>query len=148
MGTLYSWLMFVHVLSVGAFLFVHGIAGGAGFLLRGPVSGTTRSLLLASRITSQASYPLLILIIITGIWMTFAGHWSSQVWPWAALAILLVTIGFMGFVARPYYRAREAAAGPDDALASRLANARPELAGGIGVVALLLLFFLMALKPF
>lgn len=148
MATLYVWLKFIHILSVGTFLFVHGIAGGTAFLLRGPVSPTTRALLRASQITSQASYPLVLLILITGMWMTFAGGWGHQVWPWAALAILILTLGAMGAIARPYYKAREAASGPDDALAARLSNTRPQLAAAVGVVALLLLFVLMVFKPF
>ena len=148
MAVLYSWLKFIHVLSVGTFLFVHGVAGGTGFLLRGPVSPTTRALLRASRITSQASYPLILVVLITGIWMTLAGNWGHQVWPWAALVILVLTLGFMGAIARPYYLAREAASGPDDALAARLANTRPQLATAVGVVALVLIFALMVFKPF
>ena len=148
MATLYVWLKFIHVLSVGGFLFVHGIAGGTAFLLRGPVTGTTRTLLQASRITGQASYPFLLLVIITGVWMTFAGHWSGQVWPWATLVILLLTIGFMTYIARPYYLAREATAGQDDATAAQLAKAKPALAAAVGVIALLLLFVLMVFKPF
>jgi len=148
MGTLYQWLFFVHIVSVGGFLFVHGISGGTSFLLRGPVSGTTRAVLQMSRVSGQASYPFLLLIIITGVWMTFAGHWNGQFWPWAALVILILAMGFMGFIARPYYLAREAAGGPDDALATKLAVGRPQLAAGVGVLALLLLFILMVFKPF
>lgn len=148
MAVLYSWLKFIHILSVGTFLFVHGVAGGTAFLLRGPVTATTRTLLQASRVTSQASYPLVLLILITGIWMTFAGNWGHQVWPWAALVILVLTLGVMGAIARPYYQAREAAGGPDAALASRLANTRPVLAAAVGVVALVLIFALMVFKPF
>ena len=149
MATLYIWLKFIHVLSVGAFLFVHGVAGGVAFLLREQaVSGTTRPLLRVSQITGQASYPLLLLILITGVWMTFAGNWGHQVWPWAALVILLLTIGFMGYVARPYYKAREAATGSDDQLRARLVATQPQLAAAVGVVALVLLFALMVFKPF
>lgn len=148
MATLYVWLKFIHILGVGSFLFVHGVAGGVAFVLRAPVSGTTRMLLRVSQITGQASYPLLLVVIITGVWMTFAGSWGHQVWPWAALVILLLAIGFMGYVARPYYLAREAAKGSDDAVAAPLARARPELAAVSGVVALLLIFVLMVFKPF
>lgn len=148
MATLYVWLKFIHILSVGGFLFVHGVAGGTAFLLRGPVSPTTRALLRASQITSQASYPFVLLILITGVWMTFAGNWGHQVWPWAALVILVVTLGAMGAIARPYYKARDAAGGPDDALAERLAKTQPQLAAVVGVVALLVLFALMVFKPF
>ena len=148
MATLYVWLKFIHILSVGTFLFVHGIAGGVAFVLREPVSTSTRSLLRLSRVTGQASYPLLLLVIITGVWMTFAGNWGHMVWPWAALAILILAIAFMGYIARPYYVAREATKQADDVLSARLKVANPGLAAGVGVVALVLLFALMAFKPF
>lgn len=148
MTSLYGWLKFVHVLSVGGFLFVHGIAGGAAFVLRGPVSGTTRPLLRASQISSQASYPLLLLVVVTGVWMTFSGSWASRVWPWAGLGILIVTSVFMGYIARPYYTAREAAKVGDGEVATRLAAARPVLAAYVGGAALVLLFALMLFKPF
>lgn len=148
MGSLYTWLKFIHVLSVGAFLFSHGVTGGLSFLLRGPVTGTTRALLRASMISSQGAYPLLLLVLITGLWMTFAGSWGHQVWPWAALVILILAIGAMGALARPYYMAREAGKASDDAVATQLSRARPQLAAGLGVVALVLLFWLMVFKPF
>ena len=148
MASLYTWLKFIHLLSVGVFLFVHGIAGGLGFILRLPVSATTRSLLRVSQITGQASYPLLLLIIVTGLWMTFLLGWGRMVWPWAALVILVATTGFMGYVARPYYLARDAAKGADEDVARELSRSKPELAGGVGVVALALLFALMVFKPF
>ena len=148
MASLYIWLKFIHILSVGGFLFVHGIAGGTAFLLRAPITATTRGLLHMSQVTAQASNPFLLLIIITGVWMTFAGHWSGQVWPWAALVLLVATIGFMFYVARPYYQARDAAGGPDEAMATHLSSTRPQLAAGVGGVALLLLIVLMVFKPF
>lgn len=148
MAGLYTWLKFIHILSVGTFLFVHGITGGTSFLLRGSITPTTRILLGASRVTGQASYPLVLLILITGVWMTFAGSFGHMVWPWAALVILVLTLGVMGAIARPYYLAREAAGGPDDALAAKLANTRPQLAAAVGVVALLLILALMVFKPF
>jgi hypothetical protein len=54
----------------------------------------------------------------------------------------------MFYIARPYYRARDAARGPDDALARLLSMTRPLLALWIGVVALALLLWLMVFKPF
>src|SRR5438552_11614965 len=145
---LYSWLLFVHVLSVGAFLFAHGVTGGASFLLRGPISTSTRPLLRASQRAAIVGNPALILILITGIWLTLAGHWSGRVWPWAALGLLIAVTGVMVFVSRPYYQARGAAQGPDDALAARLAGTQPALAAAVGVVGLVLLFALMVFKPF
>lgn len=95
----------------------------------------------------MVSNPALLAIIITGIWMTFADHWSRMVWPWASLVILIAVGAAMFYIARPYYRAREAASGADDALAQRLTMTRPLLALWIGVVALALLLWLMVFKP-
>lgn len=148
MANLYVWLKFIHLLSLGAFLFAHGVSGGASFLLRGPVTGGTRTLLRVSQVSSFVSNPAIILVLITGIWMTFAGHWSSFIWPWLALGVLIATFGAMVFVARPYYMARDASKGSDEELATKLTQTRPELAGGVGVIALVILFFLMVFKPF
>ncbi|OLC46376.1 MAG: hypothetical protein AUH80_06835 [Chloroflexi bacterium 13_1_40CM_4_65_16] len=139
MPTLYTWLFFVHVLAVGTFLFAHGVSGGASFLLRGPVSQQTRSLLRLSQQSSFLSSPAILLVIVTGIWMTLAGHWSGRVWPWASLALLIVVFAAMVYVARPYYMARDAMKDPNEAIAARLASAKPMLALWIGVPALVML---------
>ena len=117
----------------GAFLFAHGVSGGASLALRAPVSGYTRTLLTLSQRSAMVSSPALVLILITGIWLTFAGHWSSRVWPWAALVVLVAVTAVMVCIARSYYVARDAMGGPDDALAARLSHARPGLALWIGV---------------
>jgi uncharacterized membrane protein len=145
---MYSWLLFVHVLSLGAFLFAHGVSGGASFLLRGPVTGATRNLLRVSQMSGMIADPAIILVLITGVWMTFAGNLQGRIWPWLSLGILLGTFAAMVFVARPYYMAREAAKGSDDEVAARLANTKPELAAVVGVVALVILLGLMVFKPF
>lgn len=62
---------------------------------------------------------------------------SSSCWP-----------SFMGYIARPYYLAREAEKGGDDQVAAQLKRSQPQLAAAVGVVALLILFALMIFKPF
>ena len=146
--SLYSALAFFHIAGLMAFLFGHGVSGSASLAMRGPVSGSTRSLLRLSQRSTMVSNPALLVLIITGIWMTFAGHWSSMVWPWASLVIFFAVGAAMFYIARPYYRARAAASGADDALAQRLSMTRPLVALWIGVVALALLLWLMVFKPF
>ncbi len=148
MPSLYTWLLFIHVLAVATFLFAHGVSGGASLLLRGPVSNQTRSLLRLSQQSSFLSNPAILVVIITGIWMTLAGPWSGKVWPWASLALLIVVFAAMVFVARPYYMARDAVKESDEAVAARLAGARPLLAVWVGAPALVMLFGLMVFKPF
>ena len=146
--SLYVWLRFLHIFGLAVFLFAHGVSGGASFMLRGPVTGTTRTLLRYSQRAGVVSNPAIILVLITGVWMTIAGHLAGRVWPWLALGILIASFASMVFIARPYYMARDAAKGSDEEVAARLARTRPELAAAIGVVALVILFGLMVFKPF
>jgi hypothetical protein len=148
MTSLYPWLLFFHLAGLFVFLFAHGISGGASFALRGAITGSTRSLLMLSQRSALLSNPALLLILVTGVWMTFAGHFSGSVWPWAALVVLILVAAGMVLVARPYYMAREAAGGADDALAQRLGRTRPDLGVAIGGVGLLILLWLMVFKPF
>ena len=94
------------------------------------------------------SNPAILVVLVTGIWMTFAGHWSGRVWPWTSLALVVLVFALMVYVARPYYMARDAMSGPDEALAARLAQTKPRLALWIGVIGLVMLFGLMVFKPF
>lgn len=146
--SLYVWLKFLHILGLAMFLFAHGVSGGAAFALRGSVSGNTRALLRLSQRSSFVSNPGLVLLLVTGIWMAFAGSWWGRLWPWASIAVLVAVLAVMGYVSRPYYLAREASGGSDDALAEHLRRARPMLALWVGLVGVVILLGLMVFKPF
>lgn len=148
MANLYVWLKFFHMLGVATFLFTHGVTAGAALALRGTVSQASRGLLKLSQASSAASYPSLLLIVVTGVWMAFAGHWWGQAWPWMAILVLVAVLGSMFWIARPYYLARDAASQADEAVADRLSKARPIAAFWIGGVSVLILVFLMVVKPF
>ena len=146
--SVYLWLRFLHIFGVAAFLFAHGVSGGAAFAVRGPVSGHTRTLLRLSERSSFIANVGLILVLVTGVWMAFAASLWGRVWPWAAVVVLLAVSAFMGFIANPYRYARAAAGGPDDALAEKLRRTKPMLALWVGVVGLVVLLGLMVFKPF
>jgi len=145
---LYAWLRFLHILGLAVFLFAHGVSGGAAFALRGPVTGYSRTLLRLSQRSSFVSNPGIVLVLVTGIWMAFAGSWWGKIWPWASLVVLVVLFAVMGYVARPYYLARDTSGGTDDALAEQLRRTRPMLALWVGVIGLVILLGLMVFKPF
>jgi uncharacterized membrane protein len=145
---LYVWLKFFHLLGLAVFLFAHGISGGAALALRGPVSSESRRLLRLSQRSSIIANPGLLVVIVTGVWMAFAGHSWGQGWLWASLVVLVALLAAMGFIARPYYMARDAAAQPDDVLIDRLGHTRPLAAIWLGGVGLAVLIFLMVFKPF
>ena len=146
--TLYAVLKLFHILGLVLFLFAHGMSAGASFALRGQVTGQTRQLLVLSQRTAGLYYPGLLVVVITGVWMAFQGSYWSRGWVWAAIIVLVVAIGAMSALSRPYYKARQASTKSDQDVAQALTKARPGLLAGIGAVALLLLVWLMVLKPF
>jgi hypothetical protein len=121
-----------------------------------------RSLTDLSKRTSNAMYGFIVLVVITGLFLGFQGSWWSHGWIWAAIAILIITIGVMSALGRGYNAVRGAVglpvrsgrqvkttspAPPDQV--GRLVEATPAgLITAIGVIALALLLWLMILKPF
>jgi uncharacterized membrane protein len=147
--SLYVWLKFIHLAGLGAFLFGHGIAGGASLALRArPAGDVSRALLQLSIWSYRIAYPGLLLLLVSGVWMGFAGGWWGRGWIWASIAVLVVVFGLMSFVSIPYHRARDGAKVGDSELASRLDRTRPLLAVWIGAVGTVALLFLMVFKPF
>jgi len=137
--TLYAWLKFFHLAGLTLFLFGHGVSAGASLALRGTVSAQTRQLLVISQQSVMFYYPGLLVVVVTGVWMGFVGSYWSRGWVWAAIVILVLTIAAMTALARPYYKARDAAGKSDQELGQALSKTRPILLAWIGAVALLLL---------
>jgi uncharacterized membrane protein len=136
------------LLGLAVFLFAHGVSGGASLALRAPVSPDSRRILRLSQRSGIIANPSLLVVIITGVWMAFAGHWWGKGWLWASLVVLVALLGAMGFIARPYYMARDAAEQPDGVLSDRLRDTRPLAAIWIGGAGIAVLIFLMVFKPF
>jgi uncharacterized membrane protein len=80
MTNLYVWLKFFHLFALAVFLFVHGVSRGASIALRAPVSTESRRLLSLSQRSGIIANPSLLVVIATGVWMGFAGHWWGQGW--------------------------------------------------------------------
>lgn len=147
MTSLYIWLRFLHLTGLGAFLFGHGISAGCSLALRGRLSSAlARAYLGLSRWSYRITYPGLLLLLVTGVWMGFAGHWWASGWIWAAIVVLVAVSVAMGVLSVPYNRARDAM---DDVVLEReLARSRPGLISWVGAVGLLLVVLLMVVKPF
>jgi hypothetical protein len=162
---MYNWIVLLHVLSVMVFLMVHGVALAVSFQIRAEKNlERARGLLELSASMYAALYPALVLILLTGIVLAFMGNWWHQGWIWAALILFVVEVGAMsGIARRDYLPLRRAlglrlvvngrvqpAAGPSneaEALAL-LEHTHPDLLAAIGGVGLVLIFWLMILKPF
>jgi len=164
MGDMYEWIVLLHV--IGAFMFVaaHGVSMVIAFRLRSERDRTRQATLLeTSAIGVYASYAGLLLLLAGGIWAGFAGGLWGRLWIWAALAILVIVIVVMYAVATPFYGRMRAAAG----LAQYVARAdqfkppateadlemlatsnRPIVLALVGGLGLLLIVWLMVIKPF
>ena len=134
-----------------------------GFRLRQEKSPEAiRSLTRLSKQTNNFTYASLLLIIITGVSMGLQNNWWRFVWIWVALGVLIVTIGAMNGLSRPYHNIRvglglpgrgpqrgapPAPASPEQ-LEQLVVRANPGPISVVGIIALLVLFWLMILKPF
>ena len=150
MANLYLWLKFFHIAGLGVFLLAHGVSAGSSLMLRRASTDAIRAPLLRASIQSAvAFYPALLVIVVTGVWMGFAGHWWRSGWIWTAIGVLVAVMVVMSAMSVPYHKARDAAnAKPPTELEPALKRARPMELAVVGAIALLILFFLMVFKPF
>jgi hypothetical protein len=150
LANLYLWLKFFHIVGLGAFLLGHGVSAGSSLVLRRASTDAVRAALLRVSIQSAlVFYPALVVIVVTGVWMGFAGHWWGTGWIWGGIVALVILIAVMSALSVPYHKARDAAnAKPPAELEPALKPARPIELAVVGTIGLLILFFLMVFKPF
>lgn len=154
---MYQWWVFVHLVGVLAFLGAHGVSMSILFRLRKERDPRKVSDLLAlSSSSSTAFYYALGLLLVGGIVAGFLGHWWGRAWIWAAIGVLVIVTVAMYAMARPYYRrvgfvARAMAEGSQAVTAEQfdeiLRGPRPVTVAGIGIIGLLVILYLMVLKP-
>ena len=161
---MYQWIVLLHV--VGAFVFVlsHGASVWVAMLIR---RERERARIAAMLEVSQASiggvYIGLLLLLVGGIWAGIDGGHFGRAWIWAAIVVLVVVIVAMYAIATPYFGRLREAAGVQSGRASNRAPAAPAsdqevvaLAGGapvaplliVGMAGLLIILWLMVVKPF
>ncbi len=148
MTSLYIWLKFLHLVGLGVFLFGHGVSGGVSLVLKSkPAADVSRALLQLSVWSYRITYPGLLLLLVTGVWMGFAGSFWRTGWIWTSIVVLVALFGLMTYLSINYHRARDSGTG-DTEVAQRLEKTRPELIAGVGGLGLLVLYYLMVFKPF
>lgn len=162
---MHQWIVLLHV--VGAFLFVasHGVAMWmVAEIPKQRDSRRIQALLDLSSTSLAGVYVGLLLLLIGGIWAGIdAGHFARG-WVWAALVVLVAIIVVMYAVATPFFKRLRIALGqrtqglakdaPDPTPAPEaeilaIAAATPvNLLAGVGFGGLLIILWLMVLKPF
>jgi hypothetical protein len=154
---MYQWLVFVHLVGLVLFLMMHGVSMWAAFTVRrDPRPDTVRLLLGLSSRANQVMYLGLLLLILGGLGAAWNANQLTAGWIVASYVVFIaVLIGMWAMGAGFYYPLRQDLDGKDGAapiepaeLARRLQNRRPEALTVVGIGGLLILVWLMVLKPF
>jgi MFS family permease len=162
---IYPWVVLLHI--AGAFLFAvsHGVAIWMVIALpRERDRNRIAAMLDMSSASIGGLYLGLVMLLIGGIWAGILGGWFGRVWIWLALALVIGIAVAMYAVATPYFRDLRAAIGirsqygPKDApdpvpqsdaeVAAMAARSPRAVLSAVGVGGLLIILWLMVLKPF
>jgi cytochrome bd-type quinol oxidase subunit 2 len=162
---MYQWIVLLHI--VGAFLFVisHGASAWVVVALRGETDPRRiRALADLSSTSLVAAYIGLLLLLIGGIWAGIYSDWFKFGWIWAALAVFIAVAVAMYAIATPYFKrlrialgqrvqgmpkdAPEPSPAPDAEIVAIAATAPANPLVIVGLGGLLIILWLMVLKPF
>lgn len=161
MAALYPWFVFAHILGLVVFAAAHGVSMFVAFRIRG--MRAPAPIAAALEVSSLAMGPMyigLVLLLIGGLGAAAAADLWTRPWIIASAVVLILVIAAMYMVATPYYRQVREAVGarlgdapvaaptvtPEE-LSALLDTRRPEVLLGVGGVGLVVLLWLMVLKP-
>lgn len=158
MASLYPWFVLAHLVGLVLFAVCHGASAFMAFRLRGerdPV--VVDAILKVGALSVGPMYIGLLLLGIGGFGAAAAGNLWGQPWLIASIAVFVIVLVVMWAVASPYYMGLRKALeerGPDgrpsmDAttLAPMLDTRRPDILAAVGTIGLVLLVWLMVIKP-
>lgn len=159
----YPWIVFVHAACVLLFFIAHGTSMAVAFRVKRETDPSRlRALLDLSRASLGPATGVVVTVgLLAGIVAGFMGdHWG-QLWIWISLALFIVVAGAMTPMVTFPLNAIRAAAGqpnprtPNVVPAENLEELRrlqaawnPAPIAIAGIVAFLVILFLMMLKPF
>lgn len=154
---MYQWWVFVHILGLAGFLAAHGISMAVTFRLRRERDPQrVNDLLALSGSSAKAMYLALVVLLAGGIGAATVGRLWSKPWIWISIGVLVVATALMYAVAKPFYDrvrlvARARAAGSqavtDEQWESVLRSGRADAISAVGIVALVIILYMMVFKP-
>jgi hypothetical protein len=161
MAELYPWFVLLHIVGMAIFVACHGVSMFVAFRIRS--QREPRAIAAALEASSVAIGPMylgLLLLLVGGIGAAAGANLWFEPWIIASAIVLVVLLAAMYMIATPYYvRVREAVGAqvrgkpPEGApataeeLAALLDTRRPEALLAIGGGGLVVLIWLMVLKP-
>jgi uncharacterized membrane protein len=155
MAEFYPWFAFAHVVGLVVFAIAHGVSAFVAFRVRTQRDPSlVADTLELSRLAIWPMYVGLLLLAIGGLGAAWIGDLLAKPWVLGSIGVLVVVLAVMYSVATPYYMRIRRALGPDaqppltsDDLARMLDTRRPEVLLVVGSVGLLILVWLMVLRP-
>jgi hypothetical protein len=158
LAALYPWFVFAHLLGLVVFAICHGASAFMSFRLRGERDpAVVDSLLKVGQLSVGPMYIGLLLLIVGGLGAAASTNLFGKTWVQASIGVFIVVLVVMWSVASPYYmglRKSLEARGPDgrptiepSELARTLDTRRPEILTTVGTLGLVLLVWLMVIKP-
>jgi hypothetical protein len=153
----YNWVLYAHIASAFTFLSLHGVSMVVLYRIRAERDREKiLTLITVSGATTVPMYVSLLAIVVSGVMAALKlesfGHW----WVWVAIGILVVTIGLMTAVAKPYFAKVKLACQvrpsgvprtSDEELAEILRGPTAHVITAIGVIGLLAILYLMVFTP-
>ncbi|HYH91590.1 MAG TPA: DUF2269 family protein [Candidatus Saccharimonadales bacterium] len=152
---MYQALVLVHLVGVVVFALAHGVSIFAAFRVRGETDPKIVAAVLGmSKSAVLLLYVGLILLGIGG----FGAAWQADLllapWAIASYVAIVIVFGVMMTVGTPYYVRVRSLVGPHgegapdpEVLRQTLATRRPEVLVTVGSIGLLVILWLMVVKP-
>lgn len=160
----YPWVVIGHVVFVILAFGAHGVSAFGMFRVKAEPDRTRAAAVLdLSSVALVAAGIGLIVAVVLGIVAAIMGGHFGRLWPWAAIVVVVLTwLAMTPLAANPMSGVRRELglptrddkkdvppqAGSDEAFAAARARLRPELVAGTGVLAIVILVWLMEMKPF
>ncbi len=154
----FQWWLLLHITGVFVFVGAHGVSMFVMYRIRGERDRQRiAELITFSGTTTRPMYIGLAILTIGGVGLGITLHVFSQWWLWIAIGILLITIGLMSGLAKPYFRRITAACEirpsgvprvSDEELEQLLRSGEATVISVIGIVGLLSILYLMIFQPF
>lgn len=156
--TAYSWWKFLHVAGVIAFVSFHGVSMVAALRVRKERDRVRiATVLQLSGSSSMGMYVSLAWLITFGVVAGIQGDFWNDGWFWISIGLLVLVVGEMSAVTRPYYeRVKEAVEVRPSGVPRRSDEELEEILSSpvalwnavFGAAVLLAITWLMIFKPF
>lgn len=154
----YTWWKFLHIAGVIAFVTYHGVSVMAALRVRKERDrGRIATMLQLSGSSVTGMYVSLAWLVTFGVVAGIQGDYWDDGWFWISIGLLVLVVGEMSAVARPYYqRVKEAVEVRPSGVPRRSDEELEEILRSpvalwnavVGVAVLVAITWLMIFKPF